>query len=509
MRNVHRLRIHRALVRPGHLQRAFLPRAPARLVGALCVVALLVPIATASASVGFAVTLTIDDPAEALVTCEARLTRLAGPLTLAFPERYAYATLEPRLEVAPVAVDERGLPLTLLHDDPFAWTLEPGEAHTAHLTWTVRLDHRDQPGVAGRDEYEHPYLEADHGLLVAGALVLAPRAVDVDATLRFRLPAGWPVFSPWPECEPGVYAPSARALSDDLIAVGAWHVTEGDSHGLHYTVAFAPGQDELRRLVMPRLPPIIESEVALFGGAPQSDYLFVFGRPDQVSSYGGSPKAGSMTLFVARDLPLEFAVDSVTHLIAHEYHHTWMKSRCAPQDDLRFVMEGFTDWYATVVPWRLGLVDDPALLATLEGKFAEAQGSLAAFGGSLADAGGPEFFTGGDAYQACYSGGLLMALWTDLALRAAGEFDGLDGLLRAFYNDERWSDGTRPDLGHWLALLGERLGPDAASLQADAVRRPSGPDWPALFRYVDLDVGSGSQAPARLPADLLGRLAAH
>ena len=435
----------------------------------------------------------VDDPASEQVAVAARLAGLAGPVTLSLPEKYAYAGVEPRLVDGPTARrSDDGAALSLEREGAFRWRLDPGDARAVDLAWTVRLDHRRQPGVANRDEYEHPYLADDHGLFIPGAVLLVPDFEPLDARVRFALPEGWPEHAPWPtdgdDPDGGlVYAPDSAALVDDLVALGHWDVHTGRTDDLDYVLAFAPGQRPLQEMVVPNLGPILDAEVALFGGAPMEHYLFVFGRPDQVSGYGGSPKQNAMTLFVSPDLPPDFAAGGVTHLIAHEFHHTWMKARCQPHDELRFVMEGFTDYYAHVVPWRLGDTSDLGLRDTFAEQLSQADGALAAVEGSLAAAGGPRFFEGGSAYQACYTGGLALALWTDLALRRAGEPEGLDELMRAFYEDPRWRDGTRPTLDDWFALVEERLGPELTALQRAAVTGTDDPDWPALLAEVDVE----------------------
>ena len=442
------------------------------------------------------ITLTIRDPGRQELRGRARLHGLSGPLILSLSESYAFAALPPRLADPPSARTPDGRPLTLTPAGSHAWELDPAGSQAAEVDWTVVLDHRRQPGVAGRDEYEHPYLAGDHGLLVAGAVLLTPDDPDLPVHVRLDLPDGWDAHVPWPEPEPGLFTPGPAGRRDDLLAVGHWDLIQGRAGAMDYTLAFAPGQEALADLVRPTLPPILEAEVELFGGAVQDDYLFVFGRPDQPGGYGGSPKQASMTLFVSPDLPTDFAAQGVSHLIAHEFHHTWMKARCDPLPELRFVMEGFTDYYAHLVPWRLGLVDDAALVTTLEEQLARAEGALARFGGDLLAVGGPAFFEGGPAYQACYAGGLALALWTDLALRDLDEPRSLDELMRAFYEDRRWRDGTRPTLGDWMGLLAERLGEAASEPLRAALAQDGGPDWRALLARVGVDVAR-HQEPVR------------
>ena len=183
-----------------------------------------------------------------------------------------------------------------------------------------------------------------------------------------------------------------QTVDEADFAIGAWDVLQSQAADMELTLAFAPGQEELRAAVLERIVPIVEYELELFGTTPQEKYLFLFGE-SSMRGYGGSPKSSSMTLFVSPELPVSFATQGVEYLIAHEFHHTWMKARCQPEDELRFVIEGYTDYYAHLVPWRLELQDDAKLLSSLRGKLSELEGAQGDI--SLTAAGGPIFFEGG------------------------------------------------------------------------------------------------------------------
>ncbi|MEQ8768203.1 MAG: hypothetical protein RL885_30145 [Planctomycetota bacterium] len=441
-------------------------------------------------------TVIVQDPASELVTVRLHLSGLAGPFELALADGWGFANpAETSLVRGPDLPEGIGYTLSSIEElGPRRWKVNrPPSTNEVDLSWTVKLDHRRQPEVQGRDEYEHPYLAEDHGMLVAGAIFLTPSDDDLEleTRVRFELPEGWAVHAPWPEIEPGVFAPSEQALTNDLIAIGHWDVIEKRLDGLDLTIAFAPGQDALRDIVSKRVPPILEAEVKLFAGAPQPKYLFVFGRCDQPSSYGGSPKTASMTLYVAPDLPLDFVTDGVTHLIAHEYHHTFMMANCQPKDELRFVMEGFTDWAAHTVPWRLGFTSDADMKQSLEKQIAKGARSLKHFGGTLLDAGGPKFFEGGHAYSACYAAGLMLAAWLDVALRDRDREDGVDGFIRRLWKNPEWSEEQRPALDDFLNLVEKLLDEEARNRLRAYLETPGGGDPAALFKTLDVELNSG------------------
>jgi len=440
-------------------------------------------------------TVRIDDVSSGLVHVELELSGL-DPLAphfprLALPERFAFATLdEPRLVGDIEASRPDGGPATLTPINPWQWDLLVGEATRVDLSWTVPLDHRSLPEFR-RDEYEAPYLAADHGMLVGGALFIAP-VVPAPSQIRvsFELPDGWDLTAPWPKDEHGRHAPSQlRFLHNDLIAVGAWEVESTTIGDFRLDLAFAPGQDQLREMLTPRIPPIIAAELELFGCLPNERYLFLFVDP-QPGGYGGSPKSNSMTLFVSPDLPTEFAARGAEHLIAHEYYHTWAMARCEMPDELRFVHEGFTDWYAYLVPWRLGMSTDAEFTAKLIEKMGEHEGAQARFGGSLVAAGGPVFFKGGDAYAATYAGGLVIAALCDLGLRRDPDGPNLDQLMRELIEDPRWRDGADPTFSDFLGLIEQHGGEDLRRIVRHLATHEGRPDLVAAFAEVDVTLES-------------------
>ena len=447
----------------------------------------------ATASVSADYRFVVDDPHLPEVDCTLVLEGLAGlegALVLTLPERTAFAVLdEPRL-VGDVRLRGTGV---LERTGPYVWELEP-EGDRAELAWTVPLDHHDLPEVRG-DEYQFPYLREDHGMLTMGTLALAPRGVEAGPIrVRIEAPPGWPVIAPWPEDEGGLFAPGSwEAVHDDLVALGGWRVERLEAGGVELAVAFADDWPELRGAVVERIGPIVAKEVELFGGVLDPKYLFLFCDPGQ-AGFGGSPRSSSMTLFVSRELPLDFAVAGVAHLIAHEYHHTWMKATGLQPTGLRFFAEGFTDWYATLVPWWLGFQGERDVERVLAEKLFEFEDGLARYGKSLVEAGGSDFFLGGRsaAYSTTYAGGLVLAAWLDLAIARAAEADGggrsLDDLMRDLYGDPRWAAGEAIELDDLVALAGRYAGAEAAEELLAAATAESTVDLVGLFRGVGVAI---------------------
>ncbi len=396
-----------------------------------------------------------DDPR---VEVEAELTGLPvgiGSLRLGMNPRYAFVmperallTGEPRLS------DLAGNPIPLRSDGPFDWTATPGPARDLILRYTVPLEHHALPGVAGRDEYEQPFLGARHGMLATGAIFIAPlNAGRPRLGVVFDAPAGWPVHCPWEEVEAGLFAPaSVAALREDLVALGEWAIIETERGGCRVQIAVAPGQPRVEQVAAPFVAQIVEAELALFDMRPRARYLFLF-HPGRPNFFAGSPKTGSMTLQLSSDPRHPFSLADLSRLVAHEFHHTWVHGLYVPPDELRFFNEGFTDYYAHLVSARLGIINR----RVFAGDLAERMERLARnprFGElSLAEAGGPVFFEDGDANDLVYHGGLLLAALLDLEIRRRHSDRDLDSFMRDFNNDPRWGWDLAPRLEDFLAAV--------------------------------------------------------
>ena len=426
----------------------------------------------------------IGDPSEGRVECHLRLEGVSGPFEIALPERFAFASPdEPRLLGEVEVGDGQGMIERL---DAFTWRVEPSGG-VAELNWIVPLDHRSLP-IAQRSSYELPYLDAEHGFLATATLALAPLDLEpAGIRVRLNLPEGWDKVVPWPEVEAGVFAPRDwRQLQNDLIAVGAWDVTRFVVGGVDLAIAFAPGQASLGKDLAERIGPIIECELELFGRVPNPTYAFFFGKPG-MNGLGGSVKSTSMTLLVGPNMPADIVAEHIGHLIAHEYHHTWMFSlETRPdEDELHFVTEGFTDYFAHLVSWWMGFVEDSALLATLGEKLAEYEQSQFGRERTLIEAGGQPFYEDPSAYSAVYSGGLVLALLTELAIDRHDAERDLAALLRELYNGPVGAPGATPGeapgLDDFLTLLEDYAGEEFAAWARSFVEHPGPLDLRPTF----------------------------
>lgn len=454
-------------------------------------------------------TVTVADPASNAVDMELAYSALAEDadvIEFQMPEHHAFVQLEePLIEGQIAARDSQGRSLTVKRETPFRWQVKRPKDGAITLHYRVPLRHRTLPQVRGRDEYEYPYLDADHGMLVTATLFATPvETALAPISVELQLPEGWKISCPWPQSAPNIFAPTSnRALTNDLVAIGDWAVHRVSAAGMQIEVAFARDQELLEQAAVPLIKQIAELELKLFDDVPAPKYLFLFGKPE-TRGLGGSPKTNSMTLSVNPSIPPQMLTGSLGHLIAHEFFHLWGSSHYRCPDELRFFNEGFTDYYAYLIPARAGITSWPQFLSTLQRCMATCDAEELRGKNSLAAAGGNRFFTDPHARDLVYQGGLLVAALLDKDLRNRAAGTTLDDLMRSFNHDSRWSlTGTAPSLEDFVSVIEGYLGADRAAHYRRLITGPYSLDPVAEFSEVGVTVTRTMETPK---LDLRGNL---
>ncbi|MDA1264720.1 MAG: PDZ domain-containing protein [Planctomycetota bacterium] len=438
-------------------------------------------------------TLQVGDPRAERVELTLELSGLDPEhpqVALQLPGRFAFIVLDEPLLEELRATDEDGNAAPIEREGARRWVVVKGAARALSVRWSVPLTHRTHPQVVGKDEYEYPYLAEDHGMLVCGPLFLIPnRQLWVEPTVSLEVPEGWAIHAPWPRDARGRFLPGERrSLEQNMIAIGAWDTIALEVEDARVTLAFAPGQDRLRESVGVLLPPILEAELGLFGVRPFEEYLLLFGRPDSPPGLGGSPKYGSMTCYVHPSQVGEHAVFQVAHLVAHEFFHTWHANRYGAPSDLRYVIEGWTDYYAWRVPAELGLGQWSDLESAIEEGLARwSEGQLGEH--SLTSAGGDAFFEQPLVERLVYQGGVAHAALCEVAVRRADPDARLIDVLRRVHNDPRWHhDGPMPGPQHLEEALAKTICDDLARQLVEITFVPGEVSLEALYTALGLEV---------------------
>lgn len=436
----------------------------------------------------------------------------AQPILFLQRPGFARAQLaEPALARPLRAHGDEGEPLRIASPHPFAWLVEPPRRGALHLDYAVPATLRERPEVVRlADAFEWPFVDARRGLLHTATLFPLPVGASSGARVRLELPEGWVVSTSWAVGEGGLLLPpSARALENDYLAVGDWRRRTLELDEVRVELAVSPKREEDLPLLAELTSALVPAELELFGRAPARAFLFVLEDAPRGAASGpaGSAKVSSLVLSVPPDLAGGALRDELARLVAHEFHHTWGQASFEPRDELRFLQEGFTDYYAYIASVRSGLLvpaDFSAELARALGAWLEAS---RATGWSLVDAGQrARFVSEPQATTLVYRGGMALAALWDLRLRRAREGASLDEFMRALYNDERFTPGGRsPRLRDVERALARFVGRREAHDLVELARAKELPDLVKLFRAAGAELATERHAAQpELDAELEG-----
>ncbi|MEZ5976405.1 MAG: hypothetical protein R3E96_16645, partial [Planctomycetota bacterium] len=336
----------------------------------------------------------------------------AQVLKLSLPQGHSFVRLaEPLLRevrLVDAAPGER------LERQGQGWSWFRTAGRTGQLRWTVPLEHRDLPDVqASGSAVDWPYSDENHALLSGATLFLMPEGDSGPSLVQFETPDGWARWTPWAEQADGRYFVADSAdLASAYLCAGQWTETRLSHGDFQASLLIWPGQAEALAPLAEDLQPLLEELAAYREWNPDKRHLLILSRPD-LMGLGGS--------LVGRCLPmgvqagLEGARKEICHLPAHECLHLLGAPRVPLGADLRWLVEGGTEFLA----WRM--LGKAGQAGALERFLAEvdlwAQGQAPVWDRSLADMGGAVFFEGGAEYDAIYRAGAMVSAWLHMALQ--------------------------------------------------------------------------------------------
>lgn len=352
----------------------------------LCILLLWVAVvASARASVSRVdIVLHLQEPADSAFSIEYTLSGIDGSsLTLAIPTWTPgwYQTMPYAEGIRDLrAWDERGNPLQITALGASSWRLEVGEAQTVRLRYRVLAREVGMGffGVASGDR--HAFING------AAAFLYEMHSKGVPHTIRFRLPAGWQVATamdfigqsdqrPFGDVRDTFVAPNYDELIDNPIQMGFFEVRDFQARGVPMRVVFAPEETRIlcpMERITERLRRIAETGIDLFGSAPFRRYLFIIHLSGK--GFAGGLEHLHSTVLNVPDSP-SLNVDA---LAAHEFFHAWNVKRIRPKvlgpfDYTQPVRtralwwcEGVTDYYATLILVRAGLISEREFWSDLE-----------------------------------------------------------------------------------------------------------------------------------------------
>ncbi|MEB3203821.1 MAG: hypothetical protein VKP57_03900 [Candidatus Sericytochromatia bacterium] len=326
------------------------------------------------------------------------------------------------------------------------------------------------------------------------------------AEVRLDLPPGWRVAWNLPGMAGGWRARDWDTLIEAPIEAGRWHEeAESSSHGVTWQVVHHDvlGPGDLRIGAM--LPDLADTmgrlggEIAsLFGDVPFDRYQAIFHECEEPGFLNGLEHRDAMTM--QGPLGLDGDLEGFLTMVAHEVFHAWNGRRMSPVGLERgtdywrpghtrglWVVEGCTEYYASLVMLRTGLMTPTAWTRQLGGLATALEGTPGRKVTTLAESSFITWNFMDDRWNGAvnyYLKGALMAWALDMELRErSADRLSLDDLMRGMW--QQFGD-VRPWDPEAVEEMACALVPGLEPFFTLWLRDHADPDWTALARRAGL-----------------------
>ncbi|MBU6429183.1 MAG: hypothetical protein KGR26_09255, partial [Cyanobacteria bacterium REEB65] len=300
-------------------------------------------------------------------------------------------------------------------------------------------------------------INADHAFLNGSVVWLAVlHALQLPCRVTVDVPEGWTLLTALTPAGADSYgAPDYDALADAPLEAGEFGHGSVVAEGVTWEIAWDGSDPEQAvKRVCSVLPVLAREAVAIFGPAPFDRYVCFLHDCDEPGYLNGLEHRTSMAIQGPLDVltrPTPFFV-----MMAHEILHAWNGQRLAPTGLYRpgcdyfrpahttalWVVEGWTEYFASLLCLRAGLLDPPAYLANLADFFDSYFRTPGRRCTTLEEASFITWNFGDDRWNGAinyYLKGLLAAFALDIEIRVrTGGRRALDDVLRALW--EQYGD---------------------------------------------------------------------
>jgi predicted metalloprotease with PDZ domain len=340
------------------------------------------------------------------------------------PQRWA--TFVRRLEVR-----SGSDPVEIRAGRPGEWLLGASRSPLT-IRYAIDLAVADQPWPVGNEQSAQRF---DDALYMVSRLLFIDADLSGPRTVRFEVPAGWRVSTPWKPTDASGLAFEAESSTDLLrnsMVIGRHASVRVERQGFELELALPgparTGADAIR----PVLERALDNYLRLFPGTPETRFLMTFflAGADDGESYLRS------AAFTSADPPRPEGLIVWGNFIAHELFHFWNGQRIVGAEARtvwRWMAEGFTEYYANVTLARTGAISRELFLGKVErhlGNYLFFMSSPAFTRMSLVEAG----TNTGTFRFGVYDGGWTIALCLDGLIRErSGDRSSLDRLMTVLW----------------------------------------------------------------------------
>ena len=342
------------------------------------------------------------------------------------------------------ATDAEGHALTVAHPKGDTWSVDPGQSASVTIEYTRPLPH-------GEDAFGIFSGDAETALIQGTQVYLyAVGRKEEQCTLDVEAPANAQAAIGLEESAPGKYtALDYDTLADCPLTIGKLRIANYTVRGIPHTIAVRgrvrANVDMQKALKLMRFISTAESD--FFDGLPYRKYVWQINASLIPDGGGGLEHASSSQDFMAVSMGT-----AAVRGLAHEFFHLWNVKRIRsqalgpfdytvlPRTGALWWLEGVTDYYASLLPYRYGWYGDKELLGNAAYTIAAVRNNanrlhVSPYESSLrvADADGGKGNSNGYLVS-YYEEGWVLGLMFDIELRARSEGKvSLDTVERALW----------------------------------------------------------------------------
>ena len=372
-------------------------------------------------------------------------------------------------------VDSEGNTLPIKNFGDARWKIQSKENQPLTLSYEVLLKHDKSDLPWGRDEA--PYVTEDGVFWTGRALFIKGDMNDI--TVRFNLPEGWHVTTPWQPVLnqlPTFLLEDEQELTESFLFAGT-HIEEQAKVGdTEIMLALGNGMQKSKDLIQEAVQKFLNEYEEVFGGSPKTRTLIVANRQDRKGSFDGGVFGRSISVLMG-DEPTENNTQRWAPFIAHEVFHLWNGQIIEHSGQENWFSEGFTDYYATVICARTSMIDEHRFIERLR----QACKQYFSKSGQIPIREARE-------YELQYAGGSLVAASLDIQIRKlTNNARSLDHLMQQMYL-EFGDTSKKYDLEHVIRLVNNITGKDLTSFFEKYVSGTEELPLSDYFGYIGMDL---------------------
>ena len=348
-----------------------------------------------------------------------------------------------------------------------SWTVDVEDETRVTISYDIRFDH-DQYNwnLAGGADSRPAYSNGGLYLVTRALFIYSPYGID-EADVQFITPEDWVISTPWARSDraPNTFHVDRwGSLLNNAVVLGEHIQNQIQIGDTMVILAVDPALEAYIDDFEDTFRTQLESYGNLFGGTPDIGYLVALREADEIE--GEAFNNSFNQIFVVEDLDERRRIWA--NVLGHELFHLWNGGGHAlvgaDKPRVEWFTEGFTEYYASLISFRSGILSEAEYFNKIARYFARyhiSKNMWPADPISLIEAG--EDKSGNWLYL--YGGGATIALILDIE-------------IRDLTNCER-------GLNDVMHLLNERFGQTHTPFEVadvlDAVNEVSGSDFGSFF----------------------------